>query len=645
MIPEFGLFSLIIALGLASVLVLAGFYPRLQPLMRPATFSLSFFIFFSFITLVYCFIQDDFSVAYVAQNANTKLPFIYKLCAVWGGHEGSLLLWVFILSLWTLGLTILSRPIPDPILRRILAVLGAIHIGFLLLLLHTSNPFIRLLPISPTDGADLNPLLQDPGFVMNPPYVYLGYVGFAIPFAFAMAMMLSPKDNFPWTKWARPYALLAFGFLTIGICLGSWWAYYELGWGGWWFWDPVENASFMPWLIGAALVHALKVSSQKPLFSSWSILLALCAFILSLVGTFLVRSGVLSSVHAFASDPARGVFILYFLATVMIGAFGLYLYHLQRAPEAKPMRLVYKESFILLGNVIFVVATATVLLGTLYPLIMEVLMKEKISVGPPYYNAVFVPIMLPLLLIMSLAPYTHWEHDSFKAIGARLWKMALTSLIVLAITGYLVWQQLSVMAFIGILLGTFVIASALYQLKRGFSAVRLGMILAHVGLGVSVLGIALTTALETESEVKLATGEKVTLQGYRISFVGVEDKDGPNYIGKQGHFEIAKDNHVIASLYPEKRFFIAREIMMTETAIDPGFFRDFYIALGERFQDGTWSVRIYIKPFVRWLWLGGLMIAWGACFTAINALRRNHALSFSLRNELNEVSHEFKYIT
>ncbi len=630
MIPEFGLFSLILALCFAFVLMAGGFNRSLAVLQRPVTYGLCSFVFLSFIILVLGFVQDDFSISYVAQNSNTQLPFMYKLCAVWGGHEGSLLLWVFILSLWTLGVTLLSRSLPPAIMRSLYAVLGAIHAGFLLLLLHTSNPFLRLLPSMPAEGADLNPLLQDPGFVMHPPFLYLGYVGFAIPFAFAIAAMLNPKETFAWAKWARPYALLAFSFLTIGISLGSWWAYYELGWGGWWFWDPVENASFMPWLVGAALVHALRVSSLKPLFNSWSLLLALCAFILSLVGTFLVRSGVLASVHAFASDPARGVFILYFLAAVMIGSFGLYLMHLQRDQSAVRLPFVSKESFILLGNIIFVTATATVLLGTLYPLMMEVLTREKISVGSPYYSAVFVPIMMPLLLLMSFAPYTFWEQDSTKALFTRLVKPLLLCLAIIAVVGYFTWLSLPAISLIGVGLGILIVTSSLFKLRGRFSFNKMGMILAHFGLGMAVLGISLTTALQTEKEVQLTVGSSIKVANYDIAFVDLIEQTGPNYIGKQGHFVISHNNQPIANLYPEKRFFTARETMMTETAIDPGFLRDFYIALGERFSDGSWSVRIYIKPFVRWLWLGGIFVALGAFIAAVTALQSN----FQKRSEV-----------
>jgi len=619
MIPEFGLFTLIIALGFSAVLMAGGVYRPLAVLQRPAVVGLTAFITFSFFTLVYSFVNDDFSVSYVAHNSNTALPIIYKLCAAWGGHEGSLLLWVFILSLWSLCVMLLSRALPNSIARSLYAVLGAIHTGFLLLLLHTSNPFIRLLPVKPTEGADLNPLLQDLGFVMHPPFLYLGYVGFAVPFAFACASMLNLKENFAWAKWARPYALLAFAFLTIGISLGSWWAYYELGWGGWWFWDPVENASFMPWLVGAALVHALRVSSLKPLFNSWSLLLALCAFILSLVGTFLVRSGVLSSVHAFASDPKRGVFILYFLSAVMIGSLGLYLTHLQKSQSDTRFRFVSKESFILLGNIIFVTATATVLLGTLYPLIMEVLSNQKISVGSPYYAAVFVPIMMPLLLLMSLAPYTFWEQDSAKAITIRLVKPLLLSVGLLA-AAYGVWH-LPFISLLGVGLGALVLLSAMFQLRSRLSFIKVGMILAHIGLGLAVLGISLTSALETETEVQLAIGKSVKVANYDVKFAALKDEEGPNYVGKQGHFVVANNDKVVANLYPEKRYFTARETMMTETAIDPGLLRDVYIALGERFNDGTWSVRIYVKPFVRWLWLGGIMVALGAFIAGLCALQ------------------------
>lgn len=639
MIPEFGLFCLILSMILAiSLTILSPIglieekFAFLQNIAKPAVYGQCFFVILSFLTLMFCFVNNDFSVAYVAQNSNSHLPLIYKICAVWGAHEGSLLLWSLILTIWMAAVAFFSKQLPQDLATMVLTVLGAIQVGFLVLLLHTSNPFARILPFFPEDGSDLNPLLQDPGFILHPPFLYLGYVGFAVPFAFALAAM-SLRKNIPWAMYARPWALMAWSFLTVGITLGSWWAYYELGWGGWWFWDPVENASFMPWLVGAALGHALMVSSRNPVFSSWSMVLAISAFLLSLMGTFLVRSGVISSVHAFASDPKRGVFILGFLAVVSACSFGLYIFR-AKSNNKISTRILSKEALILLGNVIFFVAMLTVLLGTLYPLIIEVLQNAKISVGPPYFNSVFIPIMFPLLMLMAIAPYLQWGQGSFSQLLKKI-RVFLFVFGVLALGIFYFRHTISPLSVVGVVLGSWVAIGTLFKsvsflmAYRTFPLKQWGMFFAHLGIGFTVLGISLTTSLESEKEFKMGVKDIARIGQYEFLFNDLKDIHGSNYEGKQGHFIIKKNQQRIAELFPEKRFFIPRELPMTETAILPGLLRDFYIALGERFEDGSWSVRCYIKPFIRWIWLGGILVAVGAFLSGLVAFRQNFVLSHS----------------
>lgn len=633
MIPEFGLVTLILALMMslvqafvAPVGLINQRFAFCQTFSRPAAFGQCFFVVISFVTLMCCFVQDDFSLEYIAQNSNSHLPLVYKICAVWGAHEGSLLLWSLILALWTVAVATRTKALPKDVSVIVLSILGCISIGFLLLLLQTSNPFARILPFSPNEGADLNPLLQDPGFVLHPPFLYMGYVGLAVPFAFAITAMILKNKPIPWATWARPWALLAWSFLTVGITLGSWWAYYELGWGGWWFWDPVENASFMPWLVGAALGHALLISASKQqLFNSWSLLLALSAFILSLIGTFLVRSGVVSSVHAFASDPSRGTFILGFLALVVMFSFGLFISRGIKAQTLSRSSAYSRESLMLLGNVILYVATLTVLLGTLYPIFIEVLKEERLSVGPPYFNSVFIPIMIPLLGLMAIAPHIKWGEDTIGLLWPKMKIALLLSPIVVASLFFL--KDFPVMSYIGILFGAWVLAGTLFAVWKlnvngNLGLSRWGMILAHFGIGLAVLGIALTTALETEKDLKMSLGETVRIQKYEFVFKDLKDIQGPNYEGIQATFLINQNQKLLNKLYPEKRFFIPRNTPMTETAIYPGLFRDFYIALGERLDDGSWTVRLYIKPFIRFIWLGGLMIALGAFIASLVAFRQ-----------------------
>ncbi|MFI4938104.1 MAG: heme lyase CcmF/NrfE family subunit [Candidatus Berkiellales bacterium] len=660
MIPEIGLFCLILAFCLALTLT---FHPLLKPvnaisgLTRSLAFGQCFFVLLSFLTLILCFLLDDFSVEYIAQNSNSKLPLIYKFCAVWGAHEGSLLLWSLILSGWTL-LVACQRKIPPHFLKVVLVILGGVNLGILGLLLNTSDPFLRFLPFYPEEGADLNPLLQDPGFVLHPPLLYLGYVGFAVPFAFAMAALWIGDNKMPWASWAKPWALLAWGFLTAGITLGSFWAYYELGWGGWWFWDPVENASFMPWLVGAALVHALGVCAHRGLFASWCVILAISAFMLSLIGTFLVRSGVLSSVHSFASDPARGYYILSFLTIILIGSMSGYFLRIHRFQHVQRLFLFSKGSLILLGNVILCAATLTVLLGTLYPLAIEVFANERLSVGPPYFNSVFIPLMLPLLLLMAITPHVHWQHEKLIHFWARIKKAMPLILGIALILIYFLWQGFPILSLLGIIFSAFLLFGTVFKAFRHYFKNRayafsqgasqsssgvyrrvneqrrmtcnagsthkniFGLILGHMGLAISVLGISLSSALETEKDLKMAPGEIAHIAGYDFLMQSIDNIAGSNFEGKQAHFLISQQQKNIAHVYPQKRFFIARQMAMSETAIHVGLWQDFYLALGEKLEGENWSVRIYIKPFIRWIWLGGILIALGTCVASFKAFRQ-----------------------
>ena len=632
MIAEWGVYSLIVGfifalLGtLSTGVLLCPRFRCLENFVTPSVYGQCFFVLLSFLCLILCFVENDFSVAYVASNSNTHLPLHYKICAVWGSHEGSLLLWALILTGWMVTVAIYIENVDYKARMGILGVLSAINIGFLFLLLHTSNPFLRILPSNQEQGADLNPLLQDPAFVLHPPFLYLGYVGLAVPFAFAFVSLClnnNLNNNFNWAPWARPFTLIAWAFLTIGILLGSWWAYYELGWGGWWFWDPVENASLMPWLVAGALVHALILSAKRQLFDSWAIFLALCAFILSLIGTFLVRSGVIASVHAFASDPKRGSFILVFLSAVMAIAFGLYFLRLFRNKHS-PIRETHflsKVSFLMLGNILLFIAAATILLGTLYPLGIEIVTGEKASVGPPYFNAVFIPIMIPLLLLMTFGPYIQWDQDSLKSIWQKAKKLIIL-LIVLGLASLLMPVPLSFLSKIGVLLGVWLVIASLYRIgKRSLN--RWGMCMAHAGMGITVLGVVLTTALETEKTFKMAVGESVSVGEYQLNFLATHPIMGSNYRGIRGEFVLKKENKELVRLMPEKRFFMARNQTMTETAISPGLMQDFYLALGDLYGDNSWSLRFYIKPAVRWIWIGAFCVALGAFLSGIAGFRKH----------------------
>ncbi len=620
MIPEFGHYALILALCVAliqGVLPLVGAHQGRSEwlvLARPAAQTVFLLLAIAFVILAWSFYSNDFSVLYVAEHSNSLMPVMYRLGAVWGGHEGSLLLWVFLLSTWTILVAQLSKALDEFMVARVIGVLGLVTSGLLLFVLTTSNPFMRLLPAA-QDGRSLNPLLQDPGLVFHPPMLYMGYVGFSVAFAFAIASLLSGRLDAAWARWSRPWTTAAWVFLTLGIALGSWWAYYELGWGGWWFWDPVENASFIPWLVGTALLHSLAVTEKRGGFKSWTVLLAITAFSLSLLGTFLVRSGVLTSVHAFATDPRRGIFILIFLVVVVGSSLTLYAWRAPKSSLGGKFSFSSRETFILLGNVFLVVSAGSVLLGTLYPLLIDALHLGKISVGPPYFNSVFVPIMIPLLVLMGIGPWTSWKNSDLPAVIKRLWIAGLVA-VVAGIAIPLMMGEFTWLAGIGFLLAFWVIASGCLQIIRQAKAGKptrsfIGMQLAHLGIAVFVIGVTMVGAYQEEKDVRMSAGETVSVGGYQIQLQGVNLVPGPNYQAMRGTFLLSKNGGSQTSLYPEKRNYFSSTMPMTEAAIDVGLTRDIYVSLGEELPDKSWAVRVYYKPFVDWIWGGCLLMALG----------------------------------
>jgi cytochrome c-type biogenesis protein CcmF len=637
-IPELGQFALVLAVCMAlcqAALPLAGASNGRQDWMmmaRPAATAQFVFIVIAYVILTYAFLNDDFSVLYVAQNSNTALPVAYKFAAVWGGHEGSLLLWSVMLAVWTLAVAHSSHAQPLAFTSRVIGVLGVVSAGVLLFTLLTSNPFDRLLPRA-VEGADLNPLLQDPAMVAHPPMLYIGYVGMAVPFAFAVAALLAGKLDRDWARWTRPWTIGAWIFLTGGIALGSWWAYYELGWGGWWFWDPVENASFMPWLIGTALIHSLAVTERRGIFKSWTVLLAIAAFSLSLLGTFLVRSGVLISVHAFASDPARGLFILMLLLAISGGALALYAFRAQSLEAEGGFRPVSRESFLLANNILLVVATIAILLGTLYPLFLDALGFGKVSVGPPWFNAMFLLPMLPMALLLGLGMHAAWQRARIDALAARLRWVGIAALV-LAIAGPLVvYGSTSLLTIVGILAGVWVTLSSLIDpVSRWLDsrAVRptraqLGMFVAHLGVGLFIVGASVTSAFNIETDRAVRVGESWEAAGFEIEFRGLRQIEGPNFVADEGEFELRKDGEFLATLRPQKRIYRVQTSPMTEAAIDGRLARDVFVALGEPLGDGAWSVRVQYKPMIRFLWYGCIVMALGGLLAATD--RRYHQTS------------------
>ena len=637
MIPELGQIALLLALAVAIIqgtLPLVGAArgrPDWMALARPAAQTQFILIAIAFAALIASFVRHDFSVLYVASNSNSALPLPYRVAAVWGGHEGSLLLWTLMLGVWMLAVARFSRHLPLEVAARILAVMGLVSLGFLLFMLLTSNPFERLFPVPP-DGRDLNPLLQDPGMVFHPPMLYMGYVGFSVAFSFAIAALIGGNLDATWARWTRPWTVTAWIFLTVGICMGSAWAYYELGWGGWWFWDPVENASFMPWLVGTALIHSLAVTEKRGSFKVWTVLLAILAFSLSLLGTFLVRSGVLTSVHAFATDPRRGIFILAFLVIVIGGSLALYAWRAPKVGLGGRFDVISRESALLANNVLLVVAAGSVLLGTLYPLALDALDLGKISVGPPYFETVWVPLMAPAVFLMGLGPLMRWKSASLPELGTRLgWAFGVAVAAAIA-TGF-VSGRFSALASLGFLLAFWVVASvalvlwdrlkpraragtSLFARVRSLPRGLIGMCVAHLGVAVFAFGVSMVKTYETERDVLMQVGDTTEMGGYAFGFRGVRDIDGPNYVAAQGLIEVSRGDRVVVRLKPEKRIYRVQDSPMTEAAIDPGFTRDLYVALGEELPTGAWTVRIYVKPFVDWIWGGCLLMALGGLIAA-----------------------------
>jgi len=635
-IPELGHFALIIAFVLACLLgtvPLWGAWRQHRAAMNLApTLALGVFVFLSlaFALLTTGFLTDDFSVRVVAGNSNTRLPSAYKFAAVWGNHEGSLLLWVLILAGWMTLVARFSRGLPLPVLARVLGVMGLVAAGFAAFSLFTSNPFERLLPGIPAEGRDLNPLLQDPGLVIHPPLLYMGYVGFSVPFAFAIAALLGGRLDAAWARWSRPWTNAAWGFLSLGIMLGSWWAYYELGWGGWWFWDPVENASFMPWLVGTALVHSLAVTEKRGLFRSWTVLMAIAAFSLSLLGTFLVRSGVLTSVHAFAADPDRGLFILIFLATVIGASLTLYAVRAPSVASRVGYSPLSRESLLLINNGVFCVAAATVLLGTLFPLAMDALGYGKYSVGPPYFNAVFVPLMALLTPFMGIGPISRWKQDQPKRWLAEL---AAPGVMVLVLALLLPWlgADFNLWIALAVLLAGWLVAGLVRDGQnrirtavgwrnkwRRISPSLWGMWLAHIGFAAALVGATVVSQLNVEEDVRMALGESRTVAGYRFEFTGLDRIEAANYSADQGEFRVWSGGRLVNVLYPQKRRYYAGGQLMTEAAIDAGPFRDLFVAMGEPVDDGAWAIRLQVKPMIRWIWAGALLMGLGALLTVFD---------------------------
>lgn len=625
MIAELGHFSMILTLFVAlaqGCLALAGAARGNAvwiAFARPAARAQFLLIIVSFATLGWSFIVKDFSVAYVAQNSNSQLPLLYRIAAVWGGHEGSLLLWLLMQTGWAYAVSVFSKQLPDVMVARVLGVLGLVTAGFLLFVLLTSNPFERLVP-APIEGMDLNPLLQDIGLIFHPPLLYMGYVGFSVAFAFAIAALLAGQLDSTWARWSRPWATAAWLFLTLGIALGSWWAYYELGWGGWWFWDPVENSSFIPWLVGTALIHSLAVTEKRASFKNWTVLLAISTFSLSLLGAFLVRSGVLTSVHTFATDPRRGVFILMLFAVVVGSSLLLFALRAPKVGMGGRFELISRESLLLVNNVLLAVAAGAVILGTLYPLFIDALGLGKLSVGPPYFNAVFIPLMVPALLLMAVGPVANWKSAKISVLIKHLHVPAVVALMVGVGAPFMLGRWTALVA-LGLALATWIATAVVKGIVDRMRATRtglraqplswLGMHLAHLGIAVFVAGVTLVMGYETEQDVRMTPGSTVSTGGYDLTFLGVNKAQGPNYVAEIGDIELSRDGRILRSLHPEKRSYISSEMPMTEAAIDANGLRHVYVALGEPLADGAWSVRVYYKPFVDWIWIGCILMALG----------------------------------
>jgi len=649
-IPEIGQFALIIALSIAviqALVPLAGASLGVQrwvALARPAALGQLLFVGLSYACLTWAFLSHDFSVLYVAKNSNSALPLIYRISGVWGSHEGSLLLWALVLALWTGAVAVFTPNVPGAMRARVLAVLGLVSCGFLLFIIITSNPFERLFPAA-AEGSDLNPLLQDIGLAIHPPMLYLGYVGFSVAFAFSIAALISGQVDSAWARWARPWTNIAWLFLTLGIALGSWWAYYELGWGGWWFWDPVENASFMPWLVGTALMHSLAITEKRGTFKAWTALLAIFAFALSLLGTFLVRSGVLTSVHAFASDPERGVFILGFLVLVVGGSLTLYAWRAPLLKSAAQTKLLSRDGALLLNNAFLAVVTSAILLGTLYPIAIDA-MGGKISVGPPYFNLMFISLTAPLGVLMGIGMLIRWKSDSLRRLVAKL-KFPALFVLVLALLLSLSLPQWMWGAYLGIAMALWIAVTAVIAIYERFhhrallSTLRstpagfYGMLLGHLGIGVFIIGVTLTSLYTQEKDLRMAPGDTYSVADYEFTFHGVRDFNVDNYVATRGGFTVRSESGDFkVDLFPEKRIYPVQTMPMTEAAIDAGLARDLFIALGEPLdKEGAWAVRIYYKPFIRWIWLGAIIMAIGGLFAASDRRYRRLARSKAISTD------------
>ena len=630
MIAELGNYALALSLAIAVLLAIFPLWGaekgnvQFMALARPMTYGLFLILSVSFGALFYVFAINDFSVQYVVNNSNTTVPIYYRLSAVWGSHEGSLLLWIWLLSLWSAAVALFSKRLPQEAVARVLGIMGIISIGFLLFVLFTSNPFTRTFPDFPVDGKELNPLLQDIGLIFHPPLLYMGYVGFSVAFAFSIASLMTGKLDTAWARWSRPWTMAAWVFLTLGIVLGSWWAYYELGWGGWWFWDPVENASFMPWLAGTALLHSLAVTEKRGSFKAWTVLLAILAFSLCLLGTFLVRSGILVSVHAFASDPTRGLYVLAYLIVVIGGSLTLYAYKGSQIRSRDNAERYSRESLLLLNNILLMTALCVVLLGTLLPLVHKQLGLGSISIGAPFFDQMFLIIMTPFALLLGIGPLVKWRRDQFSAIRTPV----IASVIIMLIAGfalpYLLQDKLTVSAVLGTMMTVIIVLLSLYEMHqratyrdtfwRGITKLsrsHWGMILAHLGVAMTVWGIAFSQNYSIERDVRMNVGDTVQIAGYDFTFKGISDANGPNYVGGKAQIDISRDGKHETTLYAEKRLYTVSKMPMTEAAIDWGFSRDLYAALGEKLDNNAWALRLYYKPFIRWIWLGGLFMALG----------------------------------
>jgi len=651
MIPEVGQFALILAFSLSTMLAVIPLVGAAKNnflwmnLARPLTAGVFVFMSISLLILAYAFVTDDFSVQFVAQHSNTLLPGRYKLTAVWGGHEGSFLFWTFMLSAWMLSVGIFSKSMPLNFVSRVLGVLGFLCAGYILFMLATSNPFDRVVPLAPADGADLNSALQDFGFIVHPPTLYMGYVGFSVVFAFAIAALLSGRLDSAWARWSRPWANVAWAILTIGIALGSWWAYYELGWGGWWAWDPVENPPLIAWLLGTALIHSLAVTEKRGVFKSWTVLLAILAFAGSLLGTFITRSGLLTSVHAFASDPTRGVYILGFIVLTIGGALVLYAVRAPLIKNDSSFSLVSREVALLANNILLVVASASVLLGTLFPMVYQAITGELISIGPPYFNAIFVPLMALLALSLGVGPFCRWKKTSVNYLTQQLTRVAVAALAFGILIPLLITMDFSLAVIIGLSLALWITFSVFKDLlnktanKQGvqkklksLSASYLGMQTAHFGVAVMITGVCLTSNYSQEKSVLLSEGQSVDLGEYYFQFNGTVPVTGPNFIGDEATLLVTRNDRLIKELHPEKRIYIASSSPSTEMAIDSGFFRDLFVTLGERKEDGSWSMTLYVKPFIRWIWLGAIFMAIGGVTAAADRRYRRLRIKAEQRN-------------